>query len=121
MKKAVHNATTGQIELIDMTADEVAVMNASHAANAPKAAAVKAEARRRILARYPEWKQANLMARGVALVRKGETQWTAEELTEANSIHAVWDWIKAVRAASNSIEAMTPIPDDFQDDKCWPK
>ena len=105
---------------VDMPAEEVAALEAFHAGNAPKAAAVKAEARRRILALYPDWKQANLTARGVELLRKGEARWTAEELAEADAIHAAWDWVKSVRSASDAIEAMSPIPEDFRADRNWP-
>lgn len=68
-------------------------------------AAVKAEARRRILALAPEWKQANLTARAVELVRKGEAVWTEAETAEVAAIEAVWAAIKAIRAASDILEA----------------
>src|SRR5262245_47101253 len=46
--------------------------------------AVKDEARRRILARYPDWKQANMTARGIELVHaQAGKGWTAEEKAEA--------------------------------------
>lgn len=64
-------------------------------------AAVKAEAGRRILARFPEFKQRNA-PRGTP------------------GSEAMWDWIDDVRAASNKLEAMTPIPADFAADKHWP-
>lgn len=120
MKKAIFNAATKQTELVDMSAQEIADMEADWAANAPKADDVKAEARRRILARLPDWKQANMTARGVELLRKGEVNWTPQEQAEADAITAAWDWVKAVRLASDDIEAMTPIPDDYRDDGHWP-
>ena len=84
--------------------------------------AVKAEARRRILARFPEWKQANMTARGVELIgiRVVAGAWSPEEAAEAKALGAAWDWIKAVRAASDALEAGAPTPADFADDKHWP-
>ncbi len=83
---------------------------------------VKNEARRRILARYPDWKQANMTARGVELVHlKTRRPWTAEEQAEADALQAAWDWVKAVRSASDVIEEMNPIPLDLADNKYWPE
>lgn len=123
MQKTVSRiGADGQRETVtvEMTAEERAALEAFHAENAPSAVDVKAEARRRILARLPEWKQANLTARGVELLRKGEASWTAQELAEADGIHAVWDWVKSVRLASDAIEATSPIPEDFRADRYWP-
>jgi hypothetical protein len=84
--------------------------------------AVKDEARRRILARYPEWRQANMTARGVELtLAKIAREWTPDEQAEADVLQGDWDWVKAVRSASDDIEAMSPIPADFRDDKHWPE
>lgn len=82
---------------------------------------IKKEASKRILARYPDWKQRNMTARGVelvfTLVKKG---WTKEEEAEAAELQAAWDEIKAVRAASDALEAMPTVPKDFTDAKHWP-
>lgn len=59
---------------------------------------VKAEARRRILAIAPEWRQLNA-------IRENET--------------AIFESIDAIRAASDTIEAMDPIPSDYTADKYW--
>jgi hypothetical protein len=85
--------------------------------------AVKAEARRRITQRFPDWKQANMTARGVELlnIRVAAGSWTAPQAQEAGELGAAWDWIKAVRAASNAIEALAPIPADFASDTRWPE
>jgi len=81
---------------------------------------VKAEARRRILAAYPEWKQANMTARGVELMRIRMTRaWTADEQSEADALQAAWDWIKGIRTKSDALEAMRPIPSDYADDRHW--
>ena len=70
------------------------------AAQAVTRTAIKAAARQVILARYPEWMQANLTARAVELVSLGEI--TSPEWQQLQSI---WSWIKAVRAHSNLLEA----------------
>lgn len=81
---------------------------------------VKAEAARRILVIAPEWRQRNLTARGVELTNtRHDREWTAAERAEADAISAVWAEIAAVRAASDAIEAMDPIPQDFTDDSHW--
>lgn len=83
---------------------------------------VKMEARRRILERFPEWKQTNMTARGVELqdVWRRVGSWTTGEQAEADALAAAWDWIKAVRVASDAIEAMQPIPADYADNARWP-
>ena len=86
----------------------------------PTADAVKAEAYRRIVAICPEWKQRNLIAQATLLAEKGRANWTAQELADWDAGEAVWTRIKAVRDRSGTIEAMTPIPADFTDDKHWP-
>ena len=70
------------------------------AAQAAKRSAIKQAARQVILARYPEWMQANLTARAVELVSLG--QLSGPEWARMQSI---WAWIKAVRAHSDLLEA----------------
>ena len=87
----------------------------------PAAEDVKAEAGRRIVARYPEWKQRNMTARGVELLHIQTSEpWTPEEQAEADALQAAWDWIASVRAASDILEAQQPIPADWQGDHHWP-
>lgn len=83
---------------------------------------VKDEARRRILERFPEWKQQNMTARGVELqdIRREKGTWTIEEAAEAAALREAWAWIRAVRAASNAIEAIKPIPADYAAPDRWP-
>jgi hypothetical protein len=80
---------------------------------------IKAEAERRILLVCPEWKQRNLTARAAELALKGAANLTPEEAEEVAAGQAIWDTIKAIRLASNTIEAMNPIPENFRDDTYW--
>lgn len=69
-------------------------------------AATKAEAQRRILAVIPQWKQANLTARGVELNTKvisGGTLTIAEQ-AELAAGFALWSKAKAIRTSSDLIE-----------------
>lgn len=78
------------------------------AARAELVAAVKAEANRRILARFPEWKQRNATAHMVELIAKQtlfEGQLTPAEDDEFDAIEAAWGAVKAIRAASDAKEA----------------
>ena len=77
------------------------------AAKAQRIAQVKAKAREKILARMPEWKQANATARAVELVSLGQAsgaEWTA--------MQAAWAWVKSVREYSNALEAQINASDD---------
>lgn len=80
---------------------------------------VKAEAERRILAIVPAWKQRNLLARATLLAEKGRDTWTDAELAEWTAGEAIWAQVVAIRTASDRIEAMIPIPDDFTADSHW--
>ena len=70
------------------------------AAQAAKRLAIKQAARQIILARYPEWRQANLTARAVELVSLNETSGP-----EWQQMQSIWAWIKDVRARSDLLEA----------------
>ena len=80
---------------------------------------VKAEAYRRIIAICPEWKQRNLTAQATQLAKKGEANWTPEEAAAWAAGEAIWNQIAAIRAASDVIEAMDPIPANFYDLPDW--
>ena len=82
-------------------------------------AMVKAEAKRRILHILPEWKQRNLTARATELAIKGVQNWSLEEQTEVAAGQALWNQIKVIRAKSDALEAIDPIPVDYTDDKYW--
>jgi hypothetical protein len=74
-----------------------------------KLESVKVEARRRILARWPEWKQLNMNARATQLTRiRLDRPWTEAEAAEAAALEGAWAWIVQVRAASDAIEATVP-------------
>jgi hypothetical protein len=81
---------------------------------------IKAEAHRRIVAIIPGWQQRNLTAQAAQLAEKGRANWTAEELAAWDAGQAIWDQVKAIREASNLIEAMEPIPTDYADNGYWP-
>lgn len=88
---------------------------------AAKVAAIKQEANRRIVAICPEWKQRNLTAQAAQLAKKGETNWTQAEAGAWTAGEALWAQIAAIRAASDAIEAMEPLPDDITADNLWPQ
>lgn len=84
---------------------------------------VKSEAGRRIAEIMPDYKQRNVLAFGLETMMTYGTdpsQWP-EPLQQVNAdMQAKWEAIKAIRARSDEIEAMDPIPTDFQNDKHWP-
>jgi hypothetical protein len=57
---------------------------------------INASAGKKILDRYPQYKQANMTARFIELMTLSETA-----SQEALDIKAAWDWIKSIREASN--------------------
>lgn len=79
---------------------------------------VKAEAQRRIYARYPQWKQANLHGRTTKLLAIESGRYrdadgtlqparalTAAEIQEVAAGGAAMAWIESVRAASDLVES----------------
>lgn len=80
---------------------------------------VRAEAGRRILAIAPEWRQRNLTAQAAILAAKGRDNWTPDDQAAWDAGSAVWARISALRDASNVLEAMPEIPQDYRDDKHW--
>lgn len=76
-------------------------------------AEVKTEAGRRILERYPTWKQANMNMRATELVDiRVDRDLTEAETAERAAMLSAAAWIKDVRAASDAIEAS--LPDDAE-------
>jgi hypothetical protein len=97
-------------------------------------AAVKAEAQRRIVALTGRLqlidcmiKQSNANMRAnelndkriLFLKEQGEDLTAAEEL-EATALRNLADAIQAIRAASDVVELMDPIPLDYTDNRYWP-
>ena len=73
-------------------------------------ASIKSAAGGIILARYPQWKQSNMIARMVELVDKKLTSpLTLPEQIEEQALRAAWSWVKSVRAASNAAEATADL------------
>jgi hypothetical protein len=80
---------------------------------------IKREANRRIIAIVPEWKQSNMLARAITLLRKGEANLTTAEALEVSKMDAVWTEIQRIRSVSDTLEAADPPPEDFADDRHW--
>lgn len=83
---------------------------------------VKAEAARRIDLVMKDYEQRNALALGQEMVLtygRDATNWPADKQAMLASIMGKWTSIKAIRAKSNEIEAMAPIPADFSDDRYW--
>lgn len=87
-----------------MTAGEVAGQRLA------KLEEIKAEAARRILDLYPDWKQRNMTARGVVLLRTRLTrEWSTQEAAEAAALDDAWAAVEAIRTRSDDIEAAVPV------------
>src|SRR4051812_27136412 len=83
---------------------------------------IKAEAARRIEGIMPDYEQRNALALGqetTQLYGADPADWPAERKAINDGIQAKWAAIKAIRAASNRIEQIKPIPADFRDDTYW--
>lgn len=106
-------ATSGQLGLIEAYAPDLV------AERALSVAGIKKEAARRILAILPEWKQRNLTAQAAVLSEKGRANWTDAEADAWDAGAAIWAEVSGIRAASNDLEALDPIPDDYTDNKYW--
>ncbi|UVK39924.1 hypothetical protein LHFGNBLO_001339 [Mesorhizobium sp. AR10] len=86
------------------------------------AAFVKREASRRIIEIMPEHVQRNALAlaqEAVQLHGSDPANWPAELKGLNAEIQSKWKAIKAIRAKSNEIEVMQPVPDDYADDRYW--
>lgn len=83
---------------------------------------VKAEAHRRIVAIMPEYHQRNLTDFAIKAVQDhgaNPSLWPSDVKAINDDARAKWAAIKAIRAKSDQIEAMTPIPADFAADSYW--
>lgn len=83
-----------------------------------RVAAIKEEAGRRIIAKYPEWKQRNMLARSLELTNKVAMTGTltGDEQAEVAAMQVVWSWIKDVRDVSSLAESSGTQPQDIN----WP-
>lgn len=93
----------------------------------PTAANVRAEASRRMQALLGARDAAHLdvlisngTREAVRLLRKGQANWTADEATRAAGLEALDGAVEAIRAASNTLEALDPVPADYADNSRWP-
>ena len=117
-----YNGTETQADM-----DVVAAVIAAFNPDAPTADDVRAEAQRRIMLLAGAAsldacliKQLNASMRATELVdikASGGTL-TPEQQAEATALHAFADAIKAIRAASNAMEASPPV--DYASDARWP-
>lgn len=84
--------------------------------------AVKAECRRRILAIMSEDRQRNTLAAGQAATMQYGADpdgWPAELRQRQAEAMAAWAEIERLRARSDEIELMEPVPADITDDALW--
>ncbi len=84
--------------------------------------AVKAEAARRIDLIMKDYEQRNALALGQEMVLTygpDATKWPADKQGTLSAIMGKWAAIKVIRAKSDDIETMSPIPADYADDKYW--
>ncbi len=89
---------------------------------------VKAECQRRIIAATGVTdllnclvKQMNMQMRAAEIIniKASGGVLTEQQVAEAAALQAIADRIKALRARSNEIEAINPIPSDFASDARW--
>ena len=75
--------------------------------NASRISEIKVLTQQKIYSFLPQWKQANLTARGLQLTKKLATggTLTIAESTEVAEIEAMWTRVENIRAASNTAEA----------------
>lgn len=126
-KAGKRRKSTRTLSATEVSARNKEVSKAREQRKAPEK--IKAETGRRIFGMSVEHDQRNKIARGVELLSKQvdaiiahlgiPDPLSASELAEKNAYLALWANIKSLRAKSNDIEAMDPVPDDFTDDKYW--
>lgn len=94
--------TIARAEEIELDAVR-AVYSLTQRPHAQQVEAVKAEQSRRIVARYPEWQQLNILRRA-----------------DPAEIAAMDSYITACGASASALEAMDPVPADYRADARWP-
>ena len=80
---------------------------------------VNAEAQRRIYDVMPQHKQANTTAQAAVLAAKGSANWTPWEVETWDAGLAEYTAIIRLRAYSDNLNLMDPIPQDYAADKWW--
>ena len=83
---------------------------------------IKNEAQRRILEIAPAWKQSNMIARVLEIVRDHGSSvgtWPEELQVENATYQAIWERIKAIRAFSDQLEADLPLAGELVGQN-WP-
>jgi hypothetical protein len=95
------------------------ILNLDLPINKPTKEMIKAEAGRRILARYPDYVQRNMIARSLELVNVKLSGTSTQGDEEALQLKQAWDWIKTVRERSNELEQSLPV--DYANDSHWPE
>lgn len=115
---------SGPIENVSVSGDTITIARSNPPLTVEH---VKAEAQRRIILRTGASDLTNCIIRQLnANMRANELNdirhdraWTTEEAAEAEALRTLANDIKAIRAKSNVIEAMTPIPMDYTSDSYW--
>jgi hypothetical protein len=122
--KALVYTGTGTVESVSVDGDVITV---TRAAEQPGTNHVKAEAQRRIILRTGaadltgciiKQLNANMRANELNDIRHARA-WTTEEAAEAEALRTLAADIKIIRAKSNVIEAINPIPMDYAADSRW--
>lgn len=86
-----------------------------------KSESVKKEAAKRILDVADENQQRNMLAEAAFILDIAKSSRTEAQKARVEELKSIWAYIEAVRDASNILEAMDPIPQDFQNDSYWPE
>lgn len=102
MKKTVVSLKSRKVEAKPLTKEEIAQIEAERAEAAKvKPEQVKEEARRRIEATGLAWMVEREVSGGAAIPQQVKAK------------------VASIRAASNKLEGMSPIPRDYTKDKWW--
>lgn len=80
---------------------------------------VKAERQRRIYQIANPDKQAYYSRLMISWLEQGKETWTPEQIAQVEAIRAGNAAIDAIVAKASLLEAMDPVPADYQDDKWW--
>ncbi|MGJ8529805.1 hypothetical protein [Maritalea sp.] len=87
--------------------------------NAPTIEKLKAERQRRIYQIADPDKQAYYSRLMISWLELGKETWTSDQITQVEAVRAGNTAIDAIVAKASLLEAMDPIPADYQNDKWW--